>query len=111
VAGNCRPIDKFFEVRRNGEDALDEGKGVGCLLHTCRQQRDIAPFAWSQDAPVIDAGRQIGRQDGHSAGFAAPAANDAPELFDGSSGSLSRPVRALKMTRSSSVIHPACATL
>ena len=31
---------------------------------------------------MIDAGRQISRQDGHGAGFASAASNDTPELFD-----------------------------
>ena len=32
---------------------------------------------------MVDAGRQISRQDGHSAGFPASASDDGPKLLDG----------------------------
>ena len=32
---------------------------------------------------MVDAGRQISRQDGHGARFAASASNDGPKLFNG----------------------------
>jgi hypothetical protein len=63
--------------------AFNERKGVRRLLHASSQQWDHAPLARSQAVPMIDAGRQISRQDGHSARFATSAANDSPELLDG----------------------------
>ena len=60
----------------------DEVERLRSLHRARRQDRKRAALAWRKRVAMVDAARDIGRQDGHRAGFAASTSDDSPELLN-----------------------------